>query len=459
MALEVETESKRDYAEALKTKFKNHTAVVAVVGIGYVGLPLAVEKAKVGFPVIGLDRNDERVRMLNRGENYIRDVKDEELKKVVSEGKLRASDDFSELNNADVVIICVPTPLTIHRMPDLQYIENVTEQIAEHMRPGQLISLESTTYPGTTEEVILPKLTATGLKVGEDFFLCHSPERVDPGNKRYTTQNTNKLVGGVTESCTEVAAAFYGETIIKVIECSSPAIAEMAKVFENTYRAVNIALVNEMALLCDRMGISVWEMLDAAFTKPFGIQPFYPGPGVGGHCIPVDPFYLTWKAREYDFSTRFIELAGEINLSMPYFVVQKAERILGLQGKSLRGSKILVLGVAYKADLPDLRESPALKVIQLLIKEGCEVEYYDPYVPSVEIQLQNQGIDEDKESVRLDSISDLTAQQVGNADLVVILTGHSCVDYALVVREARAVLDTRNVAFGAKNPIGNVWML
>jgi len=459
VALEVETESKRDYAEALKTKFKNHTAVVAVVGIGYVGLPLAVEKAKVGFPVIGLDRNDERVRMLNRGENYIRDVKDEELKKVVSEGKLRASDDFSELNNADVVIICVPTPLTIHRMPDLQYIENVTELIAEHMRPGQLISLESTTYPGTTEEVILPKLTATGLKVGEDFFLCHSPERVDPGNKRYTTQNTNKLVGGVTESCTEVAAAFYGETIIKVIECSSPAIAEMAKVFENTYRAVNIALVNEMALLCDRMGISVWEMLDAAFTKPFGIQPFYPGPGVGGHCIPVDPFYLTWKAREYDFSTRFIELAGEINLSMPYFVVQKAERILGLQGKSLRGSKILVLGVAYKADLPDLRESPALKVIQLLIKEGCEVEYYDPYVPSVEIQLQNQGIDEDKESVRLDSISDLTAQQVGNADLVVILTGHSCVDYALVVREARAVLDTRNVAFGAKNPIGNVWML
>lgn len=459
MALQAKSEPKPDYAKELIAKFKNHSAVVAVVGIGYVGLPLAVEKAKVGFPVIGLDRNKERVGMVNRGENYIRDVKDEELRKVVSEGKFRASNDFSELSKADVIIICVPTPLTIHKTPDLQYIENVTEQIAEHMRPGQLVSLESTTYPGTTEEVILPKLAATGLKVGEDFFLCHSPERVDPGNKRYTTQNTNKLVGGVTETCTEVAAAFYRETIIKVIKCSSPAIAEMAKVFENTYRAVNIALVNEMALLCDRMGISVWEMLDAAFTKPFGIQPFYPGPGVGGHCIPVDPFYLAWKAREYDFSTRFIELAGEINLSMPYFVVQKAGRILGLQGKSLRGSKILVLGVAYKADLPDLRESPALKVIQLLIKEGCEVEYYDPYVPSVEVQLQNQGIHEEKESIGLDSISDLSTQEVGNADLVVILTGHSCVDYELVVRSARVVLDTKNATCTVVDAMGKVRVL
>ncbi len=459
MALEVEIEPKPDYAKELKAKFKNHTAVVAVIGIGYVGLPLAVEKAKVGFPVIGLDSNEKRVRTINRGENYIRDVKDEELKKVVSERKLHASNDFSELNDADVVIICVPTPLTVHRMPDLQYIENVTQQIAEHMRPGQLISLESTTYPGTTEEVILPKLAVTGLKVGEDFFLCHSPERVDPGNKRYTTQNTNKLVGGVTETCTEVAAAFYGETIIKVITCSSPAIAEMAKVFENTYRAVNIALVNEMALLCDRMGISVWEMLDAAFTKPFGIQPFYPGPGVGGHCIPVDPFYLAWKAREYDFSTRFIELAGEVNLSMPYFVVQKAERILGLQGKSLRGSKILALGVAYKADLPDLRESPALKVIQLLIKEGSEIEYYDPYVPSLEVQLQNQGLQEERESIRLDSIRDLNTQEVSNADLVVILTGHSCVDYELVVRSARAVLDTRNATSRGRSNQNKIWFL
>lgn len=459
MALEVETEVRRDYAEELKAKFKAHTAVVAVVGIGYVGLPLAVEKAKVGFPVIGVDRNEERVGMVNRGENYIRDVKDEELKKVILDGKLRTSADFSELSKADVIIICVPTPLTVHREPDLQYIENVTGEIAEHLRPGQLISLESTTYPGTTEEVILPKLAATGLEVGKDFFLVHSPERVDPGNKRYTTQNTNKLVGGITQACTDVAAAFYGETIIKVIKCSSPAVAEMAKVFENTYRAVNIALVNEMALLCDRMGVSVWEMLDAAFTKPFGIQPFYPGPGVGGHCIPVDPFYLAWKAREYDFSTRFIELAGEINLSMPYFVVQKAERILGLQGKSLRGSKVLVLGVTYKEDLPDMRESPALKVIQLLMKEGCKVEYYDPYVPSIEVQLQNQGIHEGRQSVRLDSIPDLTMEKVGSADLVAVLTGHSCVDYELVVRVSRAVLDTRNAASSAGHISGNIWRL
>ena len=456
MALEVETEVRRNYAEELKAKFRNHTAVVAVVGIGYVGLPLAVEKAKVGFPVIGVDRSEERVGMVNRGENYIRDVKGEELKKVVLDGKLRTSTDFSELTKVDVIIICVPTPLTIHREPDLQYIENVTGEIAEHLRPGQLISLESTTYPGTTEEVILPKLAATGLEVGKDFFLVHSPERVDPGNKRYSTQNTNKLVGGVTEACTDVASAFYGETIIKVIRCSSPAIAEMAKVFENTYRAVNIALVNEMALLCDRMGISVWEMLDAAFTKPFGIQPFYPGPGVGGHCIPVDPFYLAWKAREYDFSTRFIELAGEINLSMPYFVVQKAERILGLQGKSLRGSKVLVLGVTYKEDSLDLRESPALKVIQLLMKEGCEVEYYDPYVPSIEIQMQNQGTYEGKQSIRLDSISVLSADKVGSADLVAVLTGHSCVDYELVVRAARAVLDTRNAIRSATMTIDNL---
>ncbi len=456
MVLEIETKVKQDYAQELKAKFKAHTAVVAVVGIGYVGLPLAVEKAKVGFPVIGLDRNEERVAMVNRGENYIRDVKDEELRKVVIDGKLRTSTDFSELSNADVVIICVPTPLTVHREPDLQYIENVTGEIAEHLHPGQLISLESTTYPGTTEEVILPKLAATGLEVGRDFFLVHSPERVDPGNKRYTTQNTNKLVGGVTQACTDVAAAFYGETIIKVIKCSSPAVAEMAKVFENTYRAVNIALVNEMALLCDRMGISVWEMLDAAFTKPFGIQPFYPGPGVGGHCIPVDPFYLAWKAREYDFSTRFIELAGEINLSMPYFVVQKAERILGVQGKSLRGSKVLVLGVTYKEDLPDMRESPALKVIQLLMKEGCEVEYYDPYVPSIDVQLQNQGTYEGRQSVRLDSIPDLSAEKVRSADLVAVLTGHSCADYELVVQAAKAVLDTRNVTRSVDGSIGKV---
>ena len=456
MALEIETRVRQDYAQELKAKFKAHTAVVAVVGIGYVGLPLAVEKAKVGFPVIGFDRNEERVAMVNRGENYIRDVKDEELKKVVLDGKLRTSTDFSELGNADVVIICVPTPLTVHREPDLQYIENVTGEIAEHLRPGQLISLESTMYPGTTEEVILPKLAATGLEVGKDFFLVHSPERVDPGNKRYTTQNTNKLVGGVTQACTDVAAAFYGETIVKVIRCSSPAIAEMAKVFENTYRAVNIALVNEMALLCDRMGISVWEMLDAAFTKPFGIQPFYPGPGVGGHCIPVDPFYLAWKAREYDFSTRFIELAGEINLRMPYFVVDKAERILGAQGKPLRGSKILLVGMAYKRDLPDERESPGLKVAELLLREGADVFYHDPFVPRTYVNTTT--VHSRAEAVELVSQT-LDKNTIRKADMVIITTDHSSIDYENTVGMAETVLDTRNITGRLGMSSGSVFVL
>ena len=452
MALDVETKVQQDYAEELKAKFRAHTAVVAVVGIGYVGLPLAVEKAKVGFPVIGLDRNEERVAMVKRGENYIRDVKGEELKKVVLDGKLRTSTDFSELGNADVVIICVPTPLTVHREPDLQYIENVTGEIAKHLHPGQLISLESTTYPGTTEEVILPKLATTGLEVGKDFFLVHSPERVDPGNKRYTTQNTNKLVGGVTQACTDVATAFYGETIIKVIKCSSPAIAEMAKVFENTYRAVNIALVNEMALLCDRMGISVWEMLDAAFTKPFGIQPFYPGPGVGGHCIPVDPFYLSWKAREYDFPTRFIELAGETNLQMPGYVVDRVVRILERRGKCIARAQILALGVAYKRDTADTRESPALKVLSLLLARGANVYYHDPFVPRLVLRVEGLG------DVRLHSIP-LEDCAIKQADLALILTDHSSVDYDSVIRASRAIFDTRNATGHIGTSTDNVVML
>ncbi|MGI5883229.1 MAG: nucleotide sugar dehydrogenase, partial [Dethiobacteria bacterium] len=324
----------RDYTTELKKKIVSRKAVVAVVGAGYVGLPLAVEKAKVGFTVWCIDRNEKRVDQISRGENYILDVNAEELAEVVSQGKLKASTDYGVLDQCDVVIICVPTPLTINREPDLQYIVYVSDRISEHLHEGMLVSLESTTYPGTTEEVILPRLEKTGLKVGQELFLAFSPERVDPGNARYTTKNTNKLVGGVTLACLDVASTFYGQTILTVIPVSSPAVAEMAKVFENTYRAVNIALVNEMCLLCDRMGLSVWEVLDAAFTKPFGIQPFYPGPGVGGHCIPLDPSYLSWKAREYDFSTRFIELAIEINLRMPYFVIEKARRMLGDGRKS-----------------------------------------------------------------------------------------------------------------------------
>lgn len=456
MVIEMNQPARADYAEDLKRKFREHTAVVVVAGAGYVGLPLAVEKAKVGFPVICLDRNAERVAQVNRGENYIRDVRDQELKQVVAEGKLRASTDFSEIADADVVIICVPTPLTVHREPDLQYVRNVTGEIARHMHAGILVSLESTTYPGTTEEVILPELAGTGLKVGESFFLVHSPERVDPGNARYTTQNTNKLVGGVTQACTDIGVAFYSETIIKVIKCSSPAVAEMAKVFENTYRAVNIALVNEMALLCDRMGLNVWEMLDAAFTKPFGIQPFYPGPGVGGHCIPIDPFYLAWKAREYDFSTRFIELAGEINLRMPYHVVSKAARLLGVHGRSLRGSRVLLLGMTYKANLPDVRESPALKVAELLIHEGALVSYHDPFISSIEIPADRQR---QAASTQILTSIEVDDEALRRADIVIITTEHSDVDYQRVVDKATLVLDTRNATGRTRVGRDNVWML
>lgn len=440
-------------AKLLKEKIRSKAAVVAVVGAGYVGLPLAVEKAKVGFTVWCIERNPRRVEMLNRGENYILDVKSDELASLAEQKKIRATTDFDVLDECDVVIICVPTPLTVNREPDLQYIVHVSERIAEHLRHGQLVCLESTTYPGTTREVVLPRLEESGLQVGEGFFLAFSPERVDPGNARYTTQNTNKLVGGVTAACLDVAATFYSQTILEVIPVSSPAVAEMAKVFENTYRSVNIALVNEMALLCDRMGLSVWEVLDAAFTKPFGIQPFYPGPGVGGHCIPIDPFYLTWKAREYDFSTRFIELAGEINLRMPYFVVEKAARILGRQRKSLRGAKILVLGVTYKKDLPDERESPALKVIHLLLKEGAEVSYHDPYIPQVDVANGEYG--PAMEQVRLWSVP-LDDEALCTADMVIITTDHSCLEYAQVMERARVVLDTRGATRGLSGSRGEV---
>jgi UDP-N-acetyl-D-glucosamine dehydrogenase len=446
-------------AEALKEKVRSKAAVVGVVGAGYVGLPLAVEKAKVGFTVWCIDRNEKRVDMINQGEDYILDVKPEELREQVRAGRLHATTGYDMLDRCDVVIICVPTPLTINREPDLQYVTYVSERIAEHLRRGQLVSLESTTYPGTTEEVVRPRLERAGLKVGQDFFLAFSPERVDPGNARYTTKNTNKLVGGVTPSCLDVASTFYSQTILTVIPVSSPAIAEMAKVFENTYRAVNIALVNEMALLCDRMGLSVWEVLDAAFTKPFGIQPFYPGPGVGGHCIPLDPSYLAWKAREYDFSTRFIELAVEINLRMPYFVVEKAQRLLGRHNKALRGAKVLVLGVAYKRDLPDDRESPALKVLQLLLKEGADVSYHDPLIPRISV-LVGYGNAHASSSLELAS-APLCEDSLRSTDIVVIATDHSGVDYRKVVDCANLVLDTRDALRNVSgvNMAGKAWRL
>ncbi|KYZ76414.1 UDP-N-acetyl-D-glucosamine dehydrogenase [Anaerosporomusa subterranea] len=423
------------HLDLLLNKIASKSAVVGVVGLGYVGLPLAVEKAKVGFRVLGFDRNAFRVGQVNRGENYIKDVKNDELKDLAEKKQLTATTDFSRLNEVDVVVICVPTPLTITRDPDISYIENVTSEIAIYMRPGQLVTLESTTYPGTTSEVILPKLEATGLKVGKDFFLAFSPERVDPGNQRYTTKNTSKVVGGITPACLEVAKTFYEQTILNIVPVSSTEVAEMTKVFENTYRAINIALVNELMLLCDRMGIDVWEVVDAAGTKPFGIQTFYPGPGVGGHCIPIDPFYLTWKAREYDFHTRFIELAGEINIQASYHVVEKVNRELAKVKKSLNGARILVLGVAYKNDIDDCRESPALKVIDLLLKQNAEVSYHDSYVPEIK---PHEPYTYSMQSVQL------TDELIEQADCVLITTNHSHVDYERVVKHAQAVVDTRN---------------
>ena len=360
---------KQKTLEDIQTK----QARVGVVGLGYVGLPFLVEKAKVGFHVVGIDANAERAVMVARGENYIKDVKDEDLKAVVARGLITTTTDFSIVKDLQVVVICVPTPLTKNLVPDLRFVEKVTQSIVPFLQRGTLVCLESTTYPGTTEELMQPILEQSGLKAGVDFFLAHSPERVDPGNARYTTKNTNKVVGGVDPDSLEVAKIFYEQTIDHVVTVSSAKAAELVKCFENTFRAVNIALVNEMMLLCDRMGLNVWEVLDAAFTKPFGIMPFYPGPGVGGHCIPLDPHYLEWKAKEYNFNTHFIALAGEINRKMPEFVVEKAARILSEAGKGLKNSSVLLLGVGYKNDLDDYRESPAIEVYKLLRLAGVQV--------------------------------------------------------------------------------------
>ncbi|AHF10913.1 MULTISPECIES: nucleotide sugar dehydrogenase [Dehalobacter] len=419
----------------LKKKIENHTARIGVIGLGYVGLPLAVEKGKVGFPVLGFDINAEKVAMVSAGENYIGDVKNEELKELVDKKILQATTDFTKLADCDVVIICVPTPLTITRDPDISYMKASAEEVGKTIRQGQLVTLESTTYPGTTQEVILPILEQSGLKVGQDFFLAFSPERVDPGNKRFSTKNTSKVVGGVTPYCLEIAYTLYAQTIVNVVPVSSPAAAELTKVFENTYRAVNIALVNEMMLLCDRMGLDVWEIVEAASTKPFGIHTFYPGPGVGGHCIPIDPFYLTWKAREYDFHTRFIELAGEINVEVSSYVVNKVYRALNSMNKSVKDAKLLVVGVAYKKDIEDVRESPALIIMELLRKEGAILSYHDPYVPVIEPHGGS--------TMHLESIQ-LTPNVLQEADCVLIITDHSAIDYDQIVQYAPLVVDTRN---------------
>lgn len=434
--------------DALIEKFHNKTARIGIVGLGYVGLPLATCKAKVGFEVIGIDRLQDRVDMINRGENYISDVDDKELKDfVLNKKKISATTDFSIVSELDAVIICVPTPLTVNREPNITYIKNVTEQTAQYLRKGQLVSLESTTYPGTTQEVMLPILEKNGLKVGEDFFLTFSPERVDPGNARYTTHNTNKVLGGSTPACTEVGKALYQQSIVNIVPVSSPSAAEMVKVFENTFRAVNIALVNELALLCDKMNLNVWEVLDAAGTKPFGIMSFYPGPGVGGHCIPIDPFYLTWKAREYDFHTRFIELAGEINVLMPIFVKEKVYRALNKVHKSLNGSHVLILGVAYKKDIDDPRESPAEKVIELLAQDGAIIHYNDPFIPEYKVKGVTYRSEE------------LTPELWQKMDCSVIISEHSCYNYEDLVKNSKVIVDTRNATKNVQNNTDKIVLL
>jgi nucleotide sugar dehydrogenase len=437
----------RQRIERLLAKINDRSAVVGIIGMGYVGLPFAVEKGKVGYHVIGIDQNPARVARINRGENYIVDVKDGELRDLVEKGLLRAVSDYRQVGEMDVIVICVPTPLTRNLNPDLQYVESVTRELARHLRPGQLISLESTTYPGTTEEIMLPLLEASGLKAEIDFFLAHSPERVDPGNARYTTKNTSKVVGGIGLNSQTVAVAFYSQTIEKVVPVSSANAAELVKVFENTFRAVNIALVNELALLCDKMNLNVWEVLDAAFTKPFGIMPFYPGPGVGGHCIPLDPHYLEWKAREFNFNTRFIALAGEINRRMPEFVREKAHRVLNMLGVAPSRSKILLLGVSYKRDLGDWRESPALDIIKLLRADGADIVYHDPHVPS----FQEHGL-------AMESVP-LTDEILAGCSMVIITTDHHGIDYDHVVDRVPHVLDTRNATKNLTRNLEKVTLL
>lgn len=428
------TEQGKNVAEQLIEKFLNKTARIAVIGLGYVGLPMAVHQAKVGFKVTGIDINISRVNMLKDGKNYIQDITSEDIKEMIKLERLYVTTDFSLLHEAEVVIICVPTPLTEMRQPDLSYIKSAVCETAKYLRCGQLISLESTTYPGTTREIVLPLLEASGLKVGIDYYLAFSPERVDPGNKKFNPKDVTKVVGGITPLCSDVAAAFYRQILKNVVTVSSSDAAEMTKVFENTYRAVNIALVNEFMLLSNRMGLDIWEILDAAATKPFGIQIFYPGPGVGGHCIPIDPAYLAWKARAYGFQPRFIELAEELNNQVPNYVIQKIITVLNDSGKCLNGSRILILGVAYKKDINDIRESPALKIIKELQDKKAIVQYFDPYVPEMPLPDQ-KGL--------LHCVK-LTKENIAEADLVVIITDHSCVDYQLITDNARLVMDTRN---------------
>ena len=420
------------HEQELLAKAESRTALMGVIGLGYVGLPLAVEFAEAGYRVLGFDVSARVVDGINASRSHVQDIPTERLAKLVKAGKISATTDLSRLREPDCIAICVPTPLSKTRDPDVSFIAAATESVAKTIKPGQVIVLQSTTYPGTTREMLLPALERSGLKVGTDFFVAFSPERVDPGNPKYNTHNTPKVVGGVTPSCTRVAVALFKPAIETLVPVSSPEAAELVKLLENTFRSVNIGLVNEMAIVCDKLGVDVWEIIEAASTKPFGFMKFTPGPGVGGHCIPLDPHYLAWKMRALNYRTRFIELAGEINSEMPEYWVEKVVSALNQHGKAVRGSTVLVLGVAYKRDIDDIRESPALDIIRLLERMGAAVQYHDPFIPELH-----------EDSVALTSVM-LTPEAVRGADCVVIVTDHSQLDYAMVAREARALVDTRH---------------
>lgn len=420
---------------SIKTKILNKTATLGVLGLGYVGLPLAVEKAKAGFKTIGFDVIESKVKKVNDGKNYIGDVVDEDLEEIVKSGFLSATTDIVQLAAADCVCICVPTPLDKHQQPDISYVKYSAESIVPYMHKNMLIVLESTTYPGTTEEFVKPILEKSGLKCGKDFHLAFSPERVDPGNLIYKTKNTPKVVGGITPKCTEVAAALY-EAILEapIHRVSSPAVAEMEKILENTYRNVNVGLVNELSILSNKMGINFWEVVDAAKSKPYGFQAFYPGPGLGGHCIPLDPYYLSWKAREYGFHTSMIESSMMVNDRMPEYCAERTSRILNIFKKSINGSKILVLGVAYKQDIDDYRESPGIRVIEELEKEGAEVVFFDPYIAEY---TKNDAVKKGE--------PELSAVLIESVDLVIVTTAHKNIDYNFLQKHAKVIFDTKNV--------------
>jgi UDP-N-acetyl-D-glucosamine dehydrogenase len=418
----------------LKNKIENRDAQIGVIGLGYVGLPLAMEFVRAGFQVTGIDVDQEKVKKLNRGENYIQDIKDEPVKNAVEMNQLSATSDFSVIQNLDAISICVPTPLNKQKNPDISFINHVMENIKGLIHHDMIVVLESTTYPGTTRELILPEMESKGLKVGHDFYLCFSPERIDPGNEKYKTANTPKILGGVTPNCGEMGEFLYETIVEQVVRVSSPETAEMVKLLENTFRAINIGLANEVAIMCEKLGINVWEVIDAAATKPFGFMKFTPGPGLGGHCIPIDPHYLSWKLKMLDYNARFIELAGEINTSMPLHMVDLVREGLNRKRKAISGSQILVIGVAYKKNVNDVRESPALDVMKLLENDGAELSFYDPYVPFVGLNGN-----------RMMGMETLSKETLNNSDAIVIMTDHDQIDFQFVVENGNLIIDSRNV--------------